>query len=69
MPTVTKFVESLQNANILNVKETRNVYAGNSIESQIRRHNLNLYLKNMKIQKPKVWINRNPLYKRTYFSK
>jgi len=52
MPSVTKFVESLQSANVLKVEEIRNIYMGNSRESQIRRHNLNLYLKNMKIQKP-----------------
>jgi len=56
MPTVTKFIKSLRNANVLKVEETRNVYMGDNIESQIRRHNLNLYLEYMKTQKPKVLL-------------
>ena len=51
MSSVAKFIKSLQDAN---VEEARNIYMGNSRESQIRRHNLNLYLNYMKTQKPKV---------------
>ena len=56
MSDIAKFIESLRNANVLKVEETRNVYMGDNIESQIRRHNLNLYLNYMKIQKPKILL-------------
>ncbi len=64
MTEVTSFIKTINNSDIEKMGISDNLYRGNSIESQIRRWNLNIYLNKMKAIDPKVlFLGEAPGYK------
>ncbi len=56
MSNIKSFITDLTNAKIDSLGFSENLYSGNSKESQIRKHNLELYLEQMKLSKSKLML-------------
>ena len=56
MHNIKSFITDLVNAKIDSLGFSENLYSGNSNESLIRKHNLELYLEQMKLSKPKLLL-------------
>lgn len=48
MQTIEQFIRELENESLVRFGFSENLYAGNNIESVIRKHNLLTYLEKMK---------------------
>jgi hypothetical protein len=56
MISIEQFIRDLGNENLDKYRFSENLYAGNSKESVIRKHNLLIYLENMKSLKPRLLL-------------
>lgn len=56
MYSIKTFIEGLENENLNEIGFSENLYAGNSKESMIRKHNLLTYLMKMKSLNPKLLL-------------
>jgi len=64
MQTIEQFIKDLENENLDKFGFSENLYAGNSTESIIRKHNLLTYLQKMKSLRPKfLLLGEAPGYK------
>lgn len=64
MQTIEQFIQDLGNENLDKYGFSENLYAGDSRESVIRKHNLLTYLQNMKFLKPRfLLLGEAPGYK------
>lgn len=56
MYTIEKFISELESENLSKIGFSENLYAGDSKESKIRKHNLLTYLVKMKSLNPKILL-------------
>jgi len=64
MTEIDSFIKTIKNSKNENIGTSDNLYKGNSLESQVRKWNLNLYLEKMKAVNPDVlFLGEAPGYK------